>query len=147
MPTWKKRRGNNNDTQPIQNDNHQSTSSNNSPQAEATNNPAVAEPQAQVEVDPIAQAQSWWDTGDAIRYFGVIDGEVSAREAVEKRIEILQKGYANATGWKLTIHDFDQQELCTDHEVFSFQLKCRYLSLALRYALEDIPNKLSLIHI
>jgi hypothetical protein len=45
------------------------------------------------------------------------------------------------TGWKLIIHDFDQQELCSDHDIFAFQLKCRCASLALRRALEDVANK------
>lgn len=60
---------------------------------------------------------------------------------MEKRIEALQKGNVNATGWKLTIDDFDQQELCSEHEIFTFQLKCRYLTLALRCALEDMPDR------
>jgi hypothetical protein len=85
--------------------------------------------------------QSWWDTGDAICYFGAIDGEVSPMEAVVERIARLQRGYTTATGWKLVIDDFDQQELCSRHEAFSFQLKCRYVSLALRYAVEDMPSK------
>jgi hypothetical protein len=75
--------------------------------------------------------QSWWDTGYAIRFFGAIDGEVSPMESVVGRIARLQRGYTTATGWKLAIDDFNQQELCSRHEAFSFQLKCRYVSLAL----------------
>jgi hypothetical protein len=60
---------------------------------------------------------------------------------VEKRIKQLQKGHATTAGWKLTIDDFDQQELCSQHEIFNFQLKCRCVSLALRHALEDMPNE------
>ena len=52
------------------------------------------------------------DTGDAMRHFGAMDGEVSAKEVVKKRIEKLQQGHATATGWKRTIDDFDQQEFC-----------------------------------
>jgi hypothetical protein len=85
--------------------------------------------------------QSWWDTGDAIRYFGARDGEVSQKAAVVERIARLQRGYTTATGWKLIIDDFDQQELCSRHEAFTFQLKCRYVSLALRYAVKDMPSK------
>jgi hypothetical protein len=51
--------------------------------------------------------QSWWDTGDAIRYFGAIDGEVSPMEAAVERIARLQRGYTTATRWKLVIDDFD----------------------------------------
>jgi hypothetical protein len=45
------------------------------------------------------------------------------------------------TGWKLTIDDFDQQELCSNPDIFAFQLKCRCASLALRHALEDMLDK------
>jgi hypothetical protein len=85
--------------------------------------------------------QSWWDTGDAICYFGAIDGEVSPKAAIVERIARLQRGYIAATGWKLVIDDFDQQELCSWHEAFTFQLKCRYVSLALRYTVKDMPSK------
>jgi hypothetical protein len=43
------------------------------------------------------------DTGDAIRYFGAIDGEVSPKEAVVERIAKLQKGYTSATGGSLSL--------------------------------------------
>ncbi len=103
-------------------------------------------PIAQVEANPnpIAQAilnQSWWDTGDAIRYFGAMDGDVSPKEAVEERILKLKRGYATSTWWKLAIDDFDQQDLCSPHERFNFQMKCRYVSLALRYALAEMPRQ------
>jgi hypothetical protein len=39
------------------------------------------------------------------------------------------------------MEDFDQQELCLQHETFNFQLKSRYLSFALRYAVKDMPSK------
>jgi hypothetical protein len=53
----------------------------------------------------------------------------------------LQRGYTTATGWKLVIDDYDQQDLCSRHEAFNFQLKYIYVSLALRYAVEDMPLK------
>jgi hypothetical protein len=58
---------------------------------------------AQVEANPnpIAQAmlnQSWWDAGDAIRYFCSMDGDVSPKEAVEERILKLKRGHATSTG-------------------------------------------------
>jgi hypothetical protein len=116
----------------------------NNPDVETTD--ATAETRVEqvipIGVNPIAQAianQSWWDTGDAIRYFGAVDGEGSPKEAVETRIEKLQKGYASSTGWTLVLDDFDQQDLCSKHDIFNFQMKCRYLSRALRYALEKMP--------
>jgi hypothetical protein len=110
-------------------------------QAEVDPNPIA---QVEANPNPIAQAilnQSWWDAGDAIRYFGSMDGDVSPKEAVEERILKLKRGYATSTGWKLAIDDFDQQDLCSPHERFNFQMKCRYVSLALRYALADMPGQ------
>jgi hypothetical protein len=92
--------------------------------------------ETRVEANPIAQAilnQSWWYTGDdAIRYFGAIDGEVLPNEYVVEIIAKLQQGYTAAAGWKLVIDDFDQQDLCLPYKIFNFQLKCRYISLALK---------------
>jgi hypothetical protein len=114
-------------------------------QAEVDPNPiAQVKANPNMNPNPIAQAildQSWWDKGNAIRNFGAIDGEVSPKEAVEERIAKLQRGYATATGWKFDIDDFDQQDLCSPHEKFNFQRKCRYISLALRYGLEEMPDK------
>jgi hypothetical protein len=70
-----------------------------------------------------------------------MDGDVSPKEAVEERILKLKRGYATSTGWKLAIDDFDQQDLCSPHERFNFQMKCRYVSLALRYALAEMPGQ------
>jgi hypothetical protein len=75
----------------------------------------------EAEVNPLADAilnSSWWDTGDAIRYFGSANGEASPKESVVDRITQLQKGYTAATGWKLVVGDFDQQDLCSSHEFF-----------------------------
>ena len=106
------------------------------PEEEATPPNPRANPRAQAILD-----QSWWDTGDAIRYFGARHGEVSAKDAVSERIGRLQAGLSTATGWKRVMDDFDQQDLCSSHEAFNYQLKCRYVSLALRYALDEMPTK------
>jgi hypothetical protein len=98
-------------------------------QAEVDPNPiAQVKANPNMNPNPIAQAtldQSWWDTGNAIRCFGAIDGEESPQEAVEEIIAKLQRGYATATGWKLAIDDYNQQDLCLPNERFNFQMKCR----------------------
>jgi hypothetical protein len=68
--------------------------------------------------------QSWWDTGNAIQYFGTIDGEVSPNKAVVERIVKLQDGYTAAAGWKFDINDNDQHDLGLLYEIFNYQLKC-----------------------
>jgi hypothetical protein len=131
-PIGKRRKGNNNGIEQIHDES--STMPSSSPAGADTT-------ETRVEANPIAQAilnQSWWDTGDAILYFGAIDGEVLPNEAVVEIIAKLQQGYTAAAGWKLVIDDFDQQDSCLPYKIFNFQLKCRYVSLALRYALEEI---------
>jgi hypothetical protein len=109
-PTAKRRRRCNTS---IQNDD---PGPSNNPDAETTQ--ATANPMDPIDpivLNPIPQAianQSWWDTGDAIRYFGAVDGELSPKEAVEKRIEKVQKGYASSTGWTHVLDGFDHQDLC-----------------------------------
>jgi hypothetical protein len=140
-PTLKRRRQNGNDIQPTKNDNQPHSQPVESEQAEAPSSAVVAVVNPQNATAKAILSQSWWDTVDAIHYFGAIDGEVSPKAAKVERIARLQRGYTTATGWKLVIDNFDQQELCSRHKAFTFQLKCRYVSLALRYAVEDMPSK------
>jgi hypothetical protein len=110
-PTRKRRRRNDDVIQPTKNDNQLHPEPAEPKQAEPPSPSLVVVNPPNVTAEAIL-TQSWWDTGDAIRYFGAIDGEVSPKAAVVERIARLQRGYATATGWKLVIDDFDQQELC-----------------------------------
>jgi hypothetical protein len=138
-PTRKRRRPNDDDIQPTKNDNRLHPDPAESEQAKLPSVLVVVNT-PNVTAEAIL-TQSWWDIRDAIYYFGAIDGEVSPKAAIVERIARLQRGYTTATGRKLVIDDFDKQDLCSRHEAFNFQLKCRYVSLALRYAVEDMPLK------
>ncbi len=64
------------------------------------------------------------------------------REYVEGRIERLKQGFATAHGWKLVVDDFDAKEICTPNDIFNIQMKCKYVSLALRIAFEEMPGRI-----
>jgi hypothetical protein len=91
--------------------------------------------------------QSWWESPEAHVLFCDVKrsaGEngdlLFPREYVETRIERLKQGFATAHGWKLVVQDFDARDLCTPNDIFTVQMKCKYVSLALRIALEEMPG-------
>ena len=60
------------------------------------------------------------------------------RDCVEERIERLKQPSAGAHAWKLVVDDFDANELCSASDIFNIQMKSRYMSLSLRFALEEM---------
>jgi len=58
---------------------------------------------------------------------------------VRKRIERLRRGHTTVDGWKLTLDDLDTRDICSAHDIFNIQMKCKYLSVALRIALDEMP--------
>jgi hypothetical protein len=95
---------------------------------------------------------SWWDSTNAFSLFGervdeddedaIEDDEDAwnAKAMVEKRIKRLRRGHTTVGGWKLTLDDFDTRDICSAHDIFNIQMKCKYLSVALGIALEDMPS-------
>jgi hypothetical protein len=57
---------------------------------------------------------------------------------VRKRIGRLRRGHTTVGGWKLTLEDLDTRDICSAHDIFNIQMKCKYLSVALRIALDDM---------
>jgi hypothetical protein len=93
-------------------------------------------------------SQSWWESPEAHTLFcdvkrstGENGDYLFPREYVETRIERLKNGFATAHGWKYIVDDFDAKEICTPNDIFNIQMKCKYVSLALRIALEDMPAR------
>ena len=60
------------------------------------------------------------------------------RDCVEERIERLKQPPAGAHGWKLVVDNFDANELCSASDVFNIQMKSKYMSLLLCFALEEM---------
>jgi hypothetical protein len=93
----------------------------------------------------------WWDSSNAFSLFGEqVDkndkDDNSDEDAwdvkvmVRKRIERLRRGHTTVGGWKLTLDDLDTRDICSAHDIFNIQMKCKYLSVALRIALDDMPS-------
>jgi hypothetical protein len=62
------------------------------------------------------------------------------RKYVETRIERWKQGFTMADGLKPVFQDFNARVLCTPNVIFSLQMKCKYVSLPLCIALEDMPG-------
>ena len=60
------------------------------------------------------------------------------RDCVKERIERLKQPSAGAHGWKLVVNNFNANELCSASDVFNIQMKSKYMSLSLRFALEEM---------
>jgi hypothetical protein len=60
------------------------------------------------------------------------------RDCVEERIERLKQPSAGAHGWKLVVDDFDANELCPATDIFNIQMKSKYMSISLRFALVEM---------
>jgi hypothetical protein len=91
--------------------------------------------------------ESYWESPEAHALFceikkGVGVGDESdlmpPRHCVEERIERLKQPSAGVHGWKLVVDDFDTNELCSASDVFNIQMKSKYMSLSLRFALEEM---------
>jgi hypothetical protein len=103
-----------------------------------------------IKPNPAARAiasQSWWESPEAHALFSDVkrskgdNGDsLFPREYVEARTERLKKGHTTAHGWKTVLDDFDANDICTPSDIFNIQMKCKYVSLALRIATEDMPG-------
>jgi DNA-binding transcriptional regulator YhcF (GntR family) len=94
---------------------------------------------------------SWWDSSNAFNLFGeqveqnnedANDDEEAwdVKAMVRKRIAKLRQGHTTVGGWKLTLDDLDTRDICSAHDIFNIQMKCKYLSVALEIALDDMPS-------
>jgi hypothetical protein len=104
-----------------------------------------------IEPNQVARAvisQSWWESSEAHTLFCHVQRNIGEngdylfqQEYVETRIERLKNGFATAHRWKLVVDDFDAKDICTPNNTFNIQTKCKYVSLALHIALEDMPGR------
>lgn len=85
--------------------------------------------------------KTYWDSLEAMKLFKELQGEKTnectneeddlVMAVIERRIGRLSKGIGMASGWKLVLDDFDQNDLCSAYNIFNVQLKCRYIAFAL----------------
>ena len=84
---------------------------------------------------------TYWDSPEAKKLFGILNSDVEdLQEMILDRINRLQQCYHTSDGWKTTLDDLDSQNVCTRHDIFVLTMKCRYLSYALRLALDHMPT-------
>ena len=56
-----------------------------------------------------------------------------------KRITRLKHAYTTANGWKDLVNDNDQKDMCTNVDIFNIKQKAKYLAIALKIALDEMP--------
>ena len=62
---------------------------------------------------------------------------------VRKQIVRLRKGHTTVDEWILTLFDLDTRDICLAHAIFCFQMKGKYLCIALGIALDDsMPSRI-----
>jgi hypothetical protein len=87
---------------------------------------------------------SWWDSPNAFSLFGeqvdkndedanTDDDAWDVKVMVRKQIGRLRREDTAMTvgGWKLTLDDLDTRDICSAHDIFNIQMKCKYLSVTL----------------
>ena len=89
---------------------------------------------------------SYWDSTLARSTFGyykpfdLYQQTKPVQEIVLERMMKLRSGYKTFNRWKNNILDGDKNKLCTHHDIFIIQLKCKYISIALKVALENLDK-------
>ena len=85
---------------------------------------------------------TYWNSGKAISTFGFYnpkDVEQLTRPVeaiVMERMIKLRAGYKCFDGWRHNIEYHDKNNKCTHFDIFVIQLKCKYISIALSFALK-----------
>ena len=85
---------------------------------------------------------TYWTSGKAISTFGYCnpkDAEQSARPmegVVLERMIKLRAGYKSHDGWRHNVEYHDKNNKCTHFDIFLIQTKCKYVSIALGFALQ-----------
>ena len=92
--------------------------------------------------------ESYWESPEAFKLFGLrnedrnyVSEEDSVLADVHERKEELTCDFGTAIGWKNVLEDLDTDDICSQHDVFVVQNKCRYVAVALSHAMKDMPNR------
>ena len=87
---------------------------------------------------------TYWNSGKASSTFGYFDPKDNGQklkpieEIVTERMMRMREGYKAFNGWKHNIEDGDELNVCTHFDIFLLQLKCKYISISLKIALEEL---------
>ena len=90
------------------------------------------------------QNQDYFDSPEANHLFGRIqqettaEDEVSVRTTIHNRIQKLTEAFSTPAGWKCILEDRDSKQTCSAFQIYNIQIKCRYIAIALRIALQKM---------
>jgi hypothetical protein len=89
--------------------------------------------------------QDYFDSPEANVLFGrmnheetTTEDEVSVRTMIRQRIDKLTEAFSLPDGWKCVLEDRDSTQTCSSFQIYSIQIRCRYLAIALRIALKKM---------
>ena len=85
----------------------------------------------------------YWDSALARKVFDVMGsgkGKRNVKELMRERQDEMYNGFMTAEGYRDIVHDRDEQNLMSHHEIFIVRQKCKYLYYAIKVALEKMGN-------
>jgi hypothetical protein len=75
------------------------------------------------------------------------DDKTDVKQHVMDQIQRLRMAYLSPLGWKDILDDHDDNDTCTPFEIFSIQLKAKYLAVTLSVALEKYASTVNFLDI
>ncbi|KAI2493895.1 hypothetical protein MHU86_20622 [Fragilaria crotonensis] len=85
-------------------------------------------------------SSSYWESGDARKLFApklVFGTDCDVRKVVLDRIDKLERVNSVASEWREFVDGGDQDDLCSEHDVFLIRHRSMYLACALRKFLDE----------
>ena len=87
---------------------------------------------------------SYWESGDSRKLFApkLLNGvDCDVQKVVLDRIEKLEKVNCFASDWRELVDGGDQDDLCSEHEIFLMRHRSMYLACALRKFVSEVTDK------
>ena len=90
--------------------------------------------------EPSPQLSSYWESGDSRKLFApklYYGTDCDVRKAVMDRIEKLEMVNSIAADWRTLVDGGDQEDLCSEHDIFMIRHRSMYLACALRKFVDE----------
>ena len=85
-------------------------------------------------------SETFWDSPEAKCWFGCGEMFEIVENTMEKRIKQCKQAYTTSNGWRSIVEDNDQNNMCTENDIFNIRQKAKYVSIALKIALDEMPS-------
>ena len=92
---------------------------------------------------PSPQLSSYWESRDSRKLFApklYYDMDCDVRKVVMDRIEKLEMVNSIAADWRTLVDGGDQDDLCSEHDIFMIRHRSMYLACALRKFVDEVSN-------